>query len=104
MTVVGDRPFKEGPVDPWENCRRTTNVRKRVVVEGNCTACGHRTCYDFGPVVVTGADEEGSAVAETAGRATVYCECGYPHAGRPEGEIFLGCGAYWFARPTDGES
>lgn len=69
-------------------------------VSGICPGCGGYTTitWDYG----TGNGYKGllrrglSSKPTLRPRArTVCCDCGHAHANRPDGAIFVGCGAYW---------
>ena len=68
-------------------------------VSGRCPRCRARTSFTFQngtPGAVKGLRfpwrREPAPAPETA---TVFCACGFPHAGRPGDSSERGCGAYW---------
>ena len=62
-----------------------------VVFTGPCPSCSHQTMFS---VPLTRPDVGGYAVRGVpATTFTMYCECGYPHPGHPDGDN--SCGAYW---------
>ena len=72
---------------------------RRFDVCGQCPACGGftETTWDYG----TGngykaISRRGAKLRRpVSGPRTVCCDCGHNHANRPDGVIFIGCGAYW---------
>ena len=62
-----------------------------LVFTGRCPSCTHDTMFS-----VPYARPDVSAQTVRRGLATsftMYCECGYPHPGHPDGDN--SCGAYW---------
>jgi hypothetical protein len=61
-----------------------------LVFTGECPSCTHYTMFS-----VPFARPDASAQTYRGGPATftMYCECGYPHPGHPDGDN--SCGAYW---------
>lgn len=62
-----------------------------LVFTGKCPSCTHNTMFS-----VPLARPDVSAQTVRGGPATaftMYCECGYPHPGHPNGDN--SCGAYW---------
>jgi hypothetical protein len=79
---------------------------RTLTVSGVCPACGGRTITDL-PYGIGGYGYKG--LTRRAGRrsdhlavATILCECGHAHPGRPDAQPDLGCGRFWtmdLARP-----
>lgn len=62
-----------------------------LVFTGKCPSCTHDTMFS-----VPFARPDASAQTYRnipAATFTMYCECGYPHPGHPDGDN--SCGAYW---------
>ncbi|GAA4240249.1 hypothetical protein GCM10022254_64230 [Actinomadura meridiana] len=74
-----------------------TRSSEGLEVTGTCPACGGLTSmtFDYGPpdgVKGLFRNKNSASLPETV---TVYCECGYVHANRPESALDRGCGAFW---------
>ena len=62
-----------------------------LVFTGNCPRCTHDTMFS---VPFARPDASAQPVrGVSAATFTMYCECGYPHPGHPDGDN--SCGAYW---------
>jgi len=61
-----------------------------LVFTGECPSCTHDTMFS---VPFARADASGQTVRGGPATFTMYCECGYPHPGHPDGDN--SCGAYW---------
>lgn len=87
-------------------------ARRAVTASGSCPACGGLTSAEF-PYGIGGTGTKGgrpgaapqpaSPGAQSGGpspsaaitRATICCECGHAHPGRPAGASDVGCGRFW---------
>jgi hypothetical protein len=70
----------------------------RVVVTGNCPACGGLMTKEF-PYGIGGTGTKGLFHGRSGpvvpAKATMYCECGHVHPDKPADAIDDGCGRYW---------
>jgi hypothetical protein len=82
-----DVPWAEVTNSGWQPnfARQTSGLVVRFV--GPCPRCAHETSTDF-PLAVLG-----SGLRADVEQVTMYCKCGYPHTGHPDGDN--SCGAYW---------
>lgn len=84
-------------VFPMQDDFTVTRSSEGLEVIGACPACGGLTSmtFDYGPPDgVKGLFRKKDAPSPTE-TVTVYCECGYVHADRPESALDRGCGAFW---------
>jgi hypothetical protein len=75
----------------WKPAFTREQAGLALVFTGKCPSCTHDTMFS-----VPFARPDASAQTYRSGPAatfTMYCECGYPHPGHPEGDN--SCGAYW---------
>jgi hypothetical protein len=79
---------------------------RTLTVSGTCPACGGRTIadvpYGIGGYGYKGLKRRGIRRSDHPEKATIMCECGYTHPGRPDAQPDLGCGRFWtidLARP-----
>jgi hypothetical protein len=85
--MVDDIPWAEVTDPAWKPAfeRQDSDLVVRFV--GPCPRCAHETTTDF-PITIPGVGPRLRAV-----QVTMYCKCGYPHGGHPDGDN--SCGAYW---------
>ncbi len=74
----------------WEPEFSEERVGPLLRLTGKCPRCTHLTTTDY--KALTLGVERGGRVKESA---TIFCKCGYPHDGHPDGDP--SCGAYWTA-------
>jgi hypothetical protein len=79
---------------------------RTLTVTGVCPACGGHTSTDFpygiGGYGYKGLTRRANRQPDQLAVATILCECGHGHPGRPDGQPDLGCGRFWtmgLARP-----
>lgn len=78
-------------VDPDDGC---------IEVRGTCPGCGGFTVSPF-PRGIPAAGYKGTIFRRkrqripAPERATMFCECGHLHDGRPDAAYDVGCGAFW---------
>lgn len=65
-----------------------TKVGVIVRLSGDCPRCSHPTAMEFPP-----ASFPAAGVRIEPQTVTLYCKCGHPHQGHPDGDN--NCGAYW---------
>jgi hypothetical protein len=72
---------------------------RTLIVCGICPACGGRTItdlpYGIGGYGYKGLTRQASRRIDHPPSATILCECGHAHAGRPDAQPDLGCGRFW---------
>jgi len=72
---------------------------KALIVSGVCPACGGQTVTDL-PYGIGGYGYKGllghsRKRFDAPSKATIFCECGHIHPGRPAEQPDLGCGRFW---------
>src|SRR5512132_1718794 len=77
--------------DPaWQPSFTSADAGLSKAFTGPCPRCNHQTSFS---VPFTRPDSAGQTVRGVPETFTMYCECGYPHPGHPDGDN--SCGAYW---------
>jgi hypothetical protein len=75
-------------------------ARRTVTASGACPACGGHTSTEFS-YGIGGAGTKGRHPQDpmtptpAIPEATIYCECGHAHPGRPTNALDVGCGRFW---------
>ncbi|HEX3959485.1 MAG TPA: hypothetical protein VHZ03_23105 [Trebonia sp.] len=76
--------------DPaWKPSFLRQQANLAVMFAGQCPNCSHQTMFSV-PLARPDVSTEALRGAATF---TMFCECGYPHPGHPDGDN--SCGAYW---------
>jgi hypothetical protein len=97
-----DLGWDKNPTQPWRHCTRTVRDAD-IAIRGQCQRCLGYTVRTL-ELVVKGIDKLAlQSLADENERFPVQCQCHHDHAGRPE-KAPEGCGAYWWAYPSDGGS
>ncbi len=71
----------------WQPTFTEQKIGALVRLSGDCPRCQHPTAMDF-PAVIPG-----DALRAEGETVTMFCKCGHPHQGHPDGDF--SCGAYW---------
>jgi hypothetical protein len=92
-----DKPYRE--VKLAADGFVTTRERDGVTVSGACPRCMGTTSFVI-PMGVPGGSGlttrgGGAVTVHKPSAATVYCQCGFVHAGVPADDSENGCGAFW---------
>jgi hypothetical protein len=84
--------------DPnWRPSFRQAKQGLETRFSGPCPRCTHDMSFDI-PLAIP--PNNGPITRETAEQFTMYCACGHPHQGHPDGDN--SCGAYWpYEAPLD---
>ena len=94
----GER-FREVNLGDQKGFSATKLSEQEIKVTGICPRCDDTTTASIRRGLVGGGTVKGlpEVAPEQAGTvaATIYCECGYYHEGRPDTSSESGCGAYW---------
>lgn len=74
--------------DSWEPAFARAEFGLLLRFSGDCPRCGHPTMLDITRTIPSGPSTRGDEEI-----ITMYCRCGYPHTGHPDGDN--SCGAFW---------
>ena len=87
QTVTDEIPWAEVTDSSWVPAFERAVRGLAVRFDGSCPRCTHQTSANFPRVTL------GSGLRGDEEPVTMFCKCGYPHSGHPDGDN--SCGAYW---------
>jgi hypothetical protein len=85
--MANDLPWAEVTDSTWVPQFATEKIGALVRLSGPCPRCHHQTSTDFAAVI------PGESLRASDEAVDLFCKCGFPHKGHPEGDA--SCGAYW---------
>jgi hypothetical protein len=97
MPHKDDAKFREVDLGDPDGFTAEQVGEREIRVTGVCPRCDDTTTATIRRGVVGGGTVKAPPSPDSPGLvpATIWCECGYYHDGRPDTSAESGCGAYW---------